>query len=194
MEILFLPFAYLIGSISCAIIVCKLLRLPDPRTQGSRNPGATNVLRISGKKAAAAVLIGDALKGVIPIVLAQQFHATVLWQGIIGLAVMLGHIYPIFFHFEGGKGVATFFGVMLAIAWPLGIMLLFIWYITAKLFRYSSVAALTSAICAPFLALLFFRPLVVIPIILMTLLLVYRHKDNIERLVTHQESKIGDKS
>ncbi|MBI5448361.1 MAG: glycerol-3-phosphate 1-O-acyltransferase PlsY [Gammaproteobacteria bacterium] len=194
MEILFLPLAYLIGSLSCAIIVCKLLRLPDPRTEGSRNPGATNVLRISGKKTAAVVLLGDALKGFIPVLLAQHFHFAITWQGFIGLAAMLGHSYPLFFRFEGGKGVATFFGVMLAIAWPLGLMLLAIWYIMAKLFHYSSLAALTVALCAPFLALLFFRPLVVTPIGLMSCLLIYRHKDNIERLITRKESKIGAKS
>lgn len=191
--VLIFILAYFLGSISSAILICKLLRLPDPRTQGSKNPGATNVLRIAGKKTAAAVLLCDALKGAIPVLLAGYFHVSILGQGFIALAAVVGHIYPIFFQFEGGKGVATFFGAMIALSWPLGIMLLIIWLIIAKLFHYSSLAALIAVICAPMFGLLFYRPLVVTPIFLMALLLIYRHKDNITRLFHRKESKIGAK-
>lgn len=193
MAVLLIIFAYLLGSISNAILVCKLLRLPDPRTEGSKNPGATNVLRIAGKKIAAIVLVCDALKGAIPVLLAGHFHVSILWQGFIALAAVMGHIYPLFFHFEGGKGVATFFGGILALCWPIGIMLICIWLIMAKLFHYSSLAALTAAICAPFLGTLFYRPIVVTPIFLMTFLLIYQHRSNIVRLVHHKEPKIGAK-
>ncbi len=195
MEIFFLPIAYLIGSLSSAILICKLLRLPDPRTKGSGNPGATNVLRIAGKKTAAAVLLLDALKGFLPVYFASTtLHFNLLWQGFVALAAVIGHIYPVFFGFKGGKGVATFLGGILALSWPLGVMLLAIWLVMAKLFHYSSLAALTMAVLSPFLGLLFYRPVVVVPIFLMAFLLVYHHRSNIMRIATGKESKIGSKS
>lgn len=195
MEILFIFFAYLIGSISFAILICKLCGLPDPRTQGSGNPGATNVLRMAGKKTAAAVLLLDGLKGFIPVIIASQvLNFSVLWLGFTVFAVVLGHMFPLFFRFQGGKGVATYFGAMLAFSWPIGLTLLIVWAVVAKLFHYSSLAAIVAAICAPIIAFLLYQPYVVTPLILTSILVIYRHKDNIVRLNNRTESKIGQKT
>ena len=186
--------AYFLGSISSAIITCKLLRLPDPRTQGSKNPGATNVLRIGGKKAAALVLLGDGLKGAIPVMIASEMHFSLMAQGFIALAATTGHIFPLFFQFKGGKGVATFFGSLIVWYWPLAVLVLSLWAIIAKLFRYSSLAAILCALSAPLFGLLFMRPVVLIPIFLMSALIIYRHKGNIMRLIKRTETKIGAKN
>src|SRR5688572_5458409 len=129
--ILAITFAYLIGSLSTAIITCKLLQLPDPRTQGSGNPGTTNVLRIGGKKAALITLMGDVLKGVIPVLCAKAYGFDITALNAIALAAFLGHLFPIFFHFQGGKGVATAWGCLTALYWPLGIALVLTWLIVA---------------------------------------------------------------
>lgn len=187
-------FAYLFGSVSSAILVARLMGLPDPRTVGSRNPGATNILRTGGKLAAAVTLLGDVLKGVVPVVLAQVLTdddgAWVL--AATGLAAFLGHLYPVFFGFHGGKGVATALGVWLALDPGVGLALAATWLATAAAFRYSSLAALTAAALAPvyvawrlpgaaFLALA----------LVMSALLFLRHRDNIRRLLAGQESRIG---
>jgi glycerol-3-phosphate acyltransferase PlsY len=183
--------AYLFGSISSAIIISKILRLPDPRTQGSGNPGATNVLRYGGKKAALATLLGDMLKGVIPVLLAKWYGVATLCLALVALAAFVGHLYPVFFRFQGGKGVATFLGCILALAWPVGLAIIATWLIIAVLFRYSSLAALISAIAAPFYTWFFTNATYTIVVCIISILLIYRHKSNIQKLLAGKESKIG---
>jgi len=186
-----LVLAYLMGSLSTAIIVCKLMGLPDPRTTGSQNPGATNVLRFGGKKAAAITLSGDALKGVLPVLIAYAFHQPTANLGAIGFAAFLGHLYPVFFSFRGGKGVATAFGAILAISWQVGLAVLATWLVMAKLFKISSLSALAAAILAP----LYFwlveanLPLVYISIV-MSAMLIFRHRSNIRNLIKGTEDTI----
>jgi glycerol-3-phosphate acyltransferase PlsY len=184
--------AYLIGSLSAAIIICKLAGLPDPRTQGSRNPGATNVLRIAGKKTAALVLLGDVLKGLIPLVTARALQVEDHILAAVGLAAFLGHLYPVFFGFHGGKGVATALGVLLGLAWPLAAAVLATWLFMAKLFHVSSLSAITAAVLAPFYTwlLLDSAPQLVMVSVISTMLL-WRHRDNIQRLFRGTEGKIG---
>jgi len=184
-------FAYLLGSVSSAIVICKILHLPDPRNQGSGNPGATNVLRFGGKKAAIATLIGDVLKGVIPVLIARWLHVSDTTLALVAFAAFVGHLYPIFFRFQGGKGVATAFGCMIALSWPVGLLLAATWLITAIVFRYSSLAALVTAILAPFYTFYFTNAIFTVMVIAMSLLLLYRHRKNIRNLMTGQESKIG---
>lgn len=187
--------AYLFGSISSAIIVCKLMRLPDPRTQGSRNPGATNVLRIGGKKAALITLAGDMLKGVIPVLLTKWYGLPDFALAAVMLAAFLGHLFPIFFKFEGGKGVATALGCLLALSLPLGLCWMATWIFIAVLFRYSSLAALVASLLVPFYAWFITADLFYVSaIIIMSLLLIWRHQTNIMKLWQGQESKIGSKS
>jgi glycerol-3-phosphate acyltransferase PlsY len=197
MIILFLSllvFAYLCGSFSSAIIVCKIMGLPDPRTQGSGNPGATNVLRMGGKAIAAAVLILDAFKGLAPLVVAKIFLSNPLLLGFVGLAAVLGHSYPLFFKFQGGKGVATLIGVLLGIYGGLGLAFLVIWFVMSKLFRYSSLAALTATALTPFLAWFMVSSGYFLPLLLIAVLVFYRHSGNIQRLMNRTEPKIGDKT
>ena len=185
--------AYLFGSLSSAIIICKLLRLPDPRTEGSGNPGTTNVLRIGGKKAAFFTLLGDMLKGVIPVLLAKWYGIDVLGLALVTLAAFIGHLYPIFFRFQGGKGVATFFGCLLALAWPVGLSVVATWLIIAFIFRYSSLAALIAAALAPFYTWFFTNPTFALVTCVISILLIYRHQGNIRKLLTGKESKIVQK-
>lgn len=185
--------AYLFGSLSSAVVVCKLMGLADPRTQGSQNPGATNVLRIGGKKAALLTLSGDILKGFIPVLAARYYGFTPFYLSLVALAAFVGHLYPVFFRFQGGKGVATLLGVTLALSFPLGSALIFTWLATASIFRYSSLAALVMTLCAPFFTwyLLGIDSAAVISI--MSVLLIIRHRQNILKLVRGTESKIGKK-
>ena len=186
--------AYLFGSISSAIIVCKAARLPDPRTQGSRNPGATNVLRIGGKKAAIVTLLGDTLKGVIPVLLAKWYGLDELGLALVTFAAFFGHLYPIFFRFEGGKGVATAIGCILALNLPVGLCWMATWTIVALIFRYSSLASLTASILAPLYIWYFTGSYIyVMTIALMSLLLIYRHRGNITKLLAGTESKLGSR-
>jgi glycerol-3-phosphate acyltransferase PlsY len=184
--------AYLLGSLSAAIILCKLLGLPDPRTQGSRNPGATNVLRIAGKKTAALVLLGDMLKGLIPVVVARALDAEPHIVAAVGLAAFLGHLYPLFFGFHGGKGVATALGVLLGSIWPVALATAATWLLMAKVFRISSLAAIAAAAAAPFYAWLFAEstPLLVM-VCVISIMLLWRHRTNIQRLLGGAEGKIG---
>jgi glycerol-3-phosphate acyltransferase PlsY len=181
--------AYLVGSISSAILLCKLLKLPDPRTIGSKNPGATNVLRISNKFTAATVLLFDILKGTIPVWGAYFLGLDPLNLGIIALAACLGHMYPIFFNFQGGKAVATALGVLLPIGLDLGGLLIFTWLTVAYFTRYSSVAALVTVLLAPFYTWLL-KPIYVLPVCMLSFLVIFRHKENIYRLMKGQETQI----
>ena len=145
---LLVPAGYLFGSISAAIIVCRLMGLPDPRTEGSRNPGATNVARLGGKKAAALTLAGDMLKGLLPVLAAHALQAGPLVLALTALAAFLGHLYPVFFGFQGGKGVATALGVTFGLHWMIGLLTAATWLATALLFRYSSLSALVACLTA----------------------------------------------
>ena len=185
--------AYLLGSLSSAVIVCKLMGLPDPRTQGSGNPGTTNVLRMGGKKAAVITLVGDVLKGVIPVLLAKWVGILPVGLALVTLAAFLGHLYPLFFHFKGGKGVATAAGCITALAWPVGVALIVTWLIVALCFRYSSLSALVAAVLAPFYTWYFTNPEYTMAVVLISVLLLYRHRSNIRKLLAGKESKIGQK-
>ncbi|CAQ85643.1 MULTISPECIES: glycerol-3-phosphate 1-O-acyltransferase PlsY [Photorhabdus] len=185
-------FAYLCGSISSAILICRLAGLPDPRQYGSGNPGATNVLRIGGRSTAAIVLIFDVLKGMIPVWLAYQFNVSPFYLGITAIAACLGHIYPIFFHFKGGKGVATAFGAIAAIGWDLMGLMTGTWLLTVLLSGYSSLGAIVSALIAPFYVW-WFKPEFTFPVAMLCCLVLLRHHDNIQRLWRGQESRIWNK-
>jgi len=191
--------AYLIGSLSFAVIVSKLMGLDDPRTYGSNNPGATNVLRSGNKKAAALTLLGDALKGLIAVILAQ-WMAPKLGYGnqaiaICTVATTVGHMWPVFFNFKGGKGVATALGILLALNIWMGLGLLAIWLFMAKVVKISSLSALTAASFAPVFAW-FLLPNrdYFIAICIIVALLIWRHKQNIMGLITGKESKISVKT
>lgn len=183
--------AYLLGSVSAAIVTSKLMGLPDPRTEGSGNPGATNMLRLGGKKAAAITLLGDMLKGLIPVAVANALQLPPQTIAAVGLAAFLGHLYPVFFHFHGGKGVATALGVMLAMAWPVGLALLGTWLLIAKVFKISSLAALAAAIAAPvYTWWLAPEPAYIAVTVVFSLLLLWRHRSNIQRLLSGSEGHI----
>jgi acyl phosphate:glycerol-3-phosphate acyltransferase len=186
--------AYLLGSVPFAMISAKLFGLADPRTYGSGNPGATNVLRSGNKKAALFTLIGDALKGWVAVFLAQHYGLGTSAIGLVALAVFLGHLYPVFLKFKGGKGVATAAGVLLALDPALGLAVLGTWLFVAFTSRYSSLAAILAAILAPVYCALFNgaeHPTIIVGIIGMAL--VGKHWQNIQRLLAGQESKIGSK-
>jgi glycerol-3-phosphate acyltransferase PlsY len=187
---LWLLFGYLLGSLSSAIIVCRLSGLPDPRTQGSGNPGATNVLRVGGKKIAVITLIGDILKGVIPVMLAKLYGATLDLQIAIGMAAFLGHLYPVFFHFKGGKGVATAMGVLVISSWPVGLSTLATWLFIAKVMRISSLSALIAFLLTPLYAW-WWEPqqtFFLVVTSLMSAMLIWRHRSNIRNLLAGTES------
>lgn len=181
--------AYLFGSISTAIIVCKLMGLPDPRSQGSGNPGATNVLRVGGKKLAAITLAGDSVKGLIPVLLGRWLGVSDMILALIGLAAFLGHLYPVFFGFRGGKGVATLFGVLFGLHWGVGAATVGTWLFVAKILRISSLSALVAGLLAPFYVWLIIpsREFIIITLI-MTVLLYWRHRSNIQRLIHGEET------
>lgn len=193
LAISFIIFAYLLGSLSSAIIVCKLIGLPDPRNQGSGNPGATNVLRFGGKKLAIIVLIGDALKGVIPVLFAKLLGLSYAELSYVALAAFLGHLFPVFFGFRGGKGVATSVGVIAVLSWQAALFAVLVWLAIAAIFRYSSLAALTAAILTPILAFFITEKHLFFAITLISLILIARHYSNIQRLLQKQEGKIGAK-
>lgn len=185
--------SYLFGSLSSAVVVCKLMGLADPRSLGSKNPGATNVLRFGGKKAALFTLLGDMLKGFIPVLIAKYYGFQTLGLSLIAFAAFFGHLYPIFFRFQGGKGVATLLGVSFALSWPLGLAMVLTWLGAAISFRYSSVAALLMSLCAPFYAWYFIGVDSTGAFACMSLLLFIRHRQNILKLAQGQEDQIGKK-
>jgi len=195
--------AYLLGSLAFAVIVSRAMGLSDPRTFGSRNPGATNVLRSGSKAAAVVTLLFDALKGFVPVLLVKIYgppHGMgETTMALVGLAAFLGHLYPVFFRFQGGKGVATFMGVVFGIHWVLGVATGLTWLIIAFFFRYSSLASLVAAVFAPTFYLLtsgmqwYAEAPVAMALFVMALLLMWRHRANIQRLVQGKESRIGTK-
>jgi len=202
MDILLIPIAYLIGSVSFAVVVSKCMRLPDPHSYGSGNPGATNVLRTGNKRAAVLTLLGDALKGFVAVVLARMILGeeslssslnSWILCGVV-VAVFLGHLFPIFHGFKGGKGVATACGILFGINWILGFATLATWIIVAKFMRYSSLAALAAAVFGPiyFVFLFGFHPMG-IALLVVCALLIWRHRSNIHNLMNGKESRIGSK-
>jgi len=188
--IIFIVIAYLCGSLSSAIIICKLLKLPDPRKEGSGNPGATNVLRIAGKKAAILVLIGDVLKGCIPVLLARVFTIHGFGLGLVGLGAVVGHMYPVFFKFKGGKGVATFGGVTIALSFIGGLAFGLAWLIIAVIFRYASLASLIASLFSLIYLTIFAKISYFFPVLAIVLLIIWKHQGNIKRLKAGTESKI----
>ena len=200
MDILLIPIAYLIGSVSFAVVVSKCMRLPDPHSYGSGNPGATNVLRTGNKRAAVLTLLGDAIKGFVAVVLARMILGeeslssslnSWILCGVV-VAVFLGHLFPIFHGFKGGKGVATACGILFGINWILGLATLATWIIVAKFMRYSSLAALAAAVFGPiyFVFLFGFHPMG-IALLIVCALLIWRHRSNIHNLMNGTESRIG---
>ncbi|AIS53821.1 MULTISPECIES: glycerol-3-phosphate 1-O-acyltransferase PlsY [Vibrio] len=185
-------FAYLLGSISSAVLICRVLRLPDPRGVGSHNPGATNVLRIGGKKAAAAVLLCDMLKGTIPVWGGYFLNIDPIILGVIAIAACLGHMYPIFFHFKGGKGVATALGAIAPIGLDLTAMIIATWLLVVLIFRYSSLAAIITVLLAPLYTWMI-KPQYTLPVAMLCCLIVFRHHQNIRRLFEGTEPKVGEK-
>ena len=187
--------AYLIGSLSFAVIVSRLFGLADPRSYGSGNPGATNVLRSGNKAAAILTLLFDALKGYIPVAIAVSMGLDALTVTAVGLGAFIGHLWPVFFKFEGGKGVATAAGVLLGFAPALGGLVLLVWIAMAVVFRYSSLAALAAALSAPVIQFMTqgFSPITV-GVVVMSVLLIWRHEANIRKLLAGQESKLGQKA
>ena len=182
---------YLLGSISSAVVVAKLFGNPDPRTVGSGNPGATNVLRYGGKRAAALTLLGDAIKGVIPVLIARALTAEPALLALTGGAAFLGHLYPIFFGFRGGKGVATAAGVFIGLSPLFGLILIATWLLIAVVFRYASLAAIGAALLAPLYAWFWLpqTPLVWMTVV-MVVLLIWRHRSNVRKLLAGDENKI----
>ena len=196
--------AYLFGSLAFAVIVSRVMGLSDPRTFGSKNPGATNVLRSGSKAAALVTLLLDGLKGFLPVFLVQRFGAPYgLQEGtmaLVGVAAFLGHLYPVFFKFRGGKGVATFIGVVFGVHWLLGVATGLTWIIVAVFFRYSSLSSLVSGAFAPLYYLLMDRVApwyadrrIAAALFAMALLLAWRHRENISRLIAGKESRLGAK-
>lgn len=192
LEIIVVTGAYLLGSVATAVLACRLLGLPDPRTVGSGNPGATNVLRVGGKQAAIITLLGDMLKGLLPVVLARALGLAEAWVAAVALAAFLGHLYPVFFGFKGGKGVATALGCLLGMHWALGVAALATWLVVAALSRISSLSALTAALLSPAYAWwITHSPAPVAAAAVMTLLIYWRHRSNIRNLLAGTERRIG---
>jgi acyl phosphate:glycerol-3-phosphate acyltransferase len=184
--------AYLLGSVSFAVVVSKLMRLPDPRSYGSKNPGATNVLRTGSKGLAAGTLIGDALKGTIAVVICGYYggpNAAML----AAFGAFLGHLYPVWLKFRGGKGVATYIGVLIGLFWPAAMVFCVMWLATATTTRYSSLSALIAAFVTPLFLWWFGQPVLASLLVVMTLFLFYAHRENIKRLQAGTEGKIGEK-
>lgn len=188
-EWLLVPIAYLIGSVSSAILVCRLMGLDDPREQGSGNPGATNVMRIGGKKAAAITLLGDALKGLIPVLVSKALGVDTLILAFVVFAAFLGHLYPIFFGFKGGKGVATTLGVTLGVNWIFGCVVAATWFAVYKISKISSLSAIVAAVLTPLYVWLITDDKYLLTIFsVISVILLWRHKSNIQRLLNGEEA------
>lgn len=192
LALLYVVTSYLVGSLSAAILVCRALGKGDPRTVGSGNPGATNVLRAHGKGPAAATLAGDVLKGFVPVMLGSAASLPPLAIAAAGLAAFLGHLFPIFFAFNGGKGVATLIGVIFGYDWRLGLAFVVTWLVVAAWSRYSSLAALTGAALSPVFALALRLPVpYAVALVAMVAAVFWRHRENIQRLRAGTEGRIG---
>ena len=193
-DVLLILGAYLFGSISAAIVTCRLMGLPDPRSEGSGNPGATNVLRVGTRAAAAITLFGDFIKGVIPVLAGVALGVDSIVLAGAGLAAFIGHLYPVFFGFQGGKGVATGLGVLLAWSWPALLLTAATWLLVAALFRYASLAAMVSFLMAPFYLAYFGEPTaIMIGMLIITVLTYWRHRGNLQSLREGTEKQIGRK-
>lgn len=193
MWLYFLPLlAYLLGSVSSAVVIARVMGLPDPRETGSKNPGATNILRYGGKTAAILTLAGDILKGVAAVLIARALTADAMIVALTGFAAFLGHLFPVFFGFRGGKGVATALGVWLALNLWVGLALIATWVLVAVLFRYSSLSALVASLAAP-LYVAWLSPGVphLVTMVVMSAILIFRHRSNIRNLIAGTEGKIG---
>ena len=189
----FLIGSYLLGSISSAIIICKICNLPDPRTQGSKNPGATNVLRIGGKYVAVFVLIFDGLKGALPVIIAHYYGYDLFDLTIILLCAFLGHVFPVYYRFKGGKGVATYLGGLIGISFFVGLTFSIIWLIVAKVMKVSSIAALTATVLSPiyFYLITTHDIRATLIIFLINLFIYFTHRENIRRIMNGEEGVIG---
>jgi glycerol-3-phosphate acyltransferase PlsY len=194
MNVIYLLFSYLIGAISFGIVISQIFSLPDPRTIGSKNPGATNVLRTGKKLAALLTLLGDALKGSLTVGLAQYFELSPLMVGLIAIATLVGHVFPIYYGFKGGRGVATAAGILFMFSWIMGLIVLVIWLGVFFIWRYSSLAAIIAASLSPVIGFFYkidFYELIATSII--ALILILRHVENIKRLIDGTESGFKDK-
>lgn len=194
MNVIYLLFSYLIGAISFGIVISHIFSLPDPRTIGSKNPGATNVLRTGKKLAALLTLLGDASKGALTVGLAQYFELPPLIVGLIAIATLIGHIFPIYYGFKGGRGVATAAGILFIFSWVMGLIVLAIWLGVFFIWRYSSLAAILAASLSPVIGFFYkidFYELIATSII--ALILILRHIENIKRLIDGTESSFKDK-
>lgn len=189
-NIISLVIAYLLGSLNSAVLISKYLKLPDPRTTGSGNAGASNILRTVGKNQALMVLLGDGLKGVLAVLLARALGAQGFILGLVALAAVAGHIFPVFFKFKGGKGVATMMGAALMLTFWVGLFSIVVWLVIAFLLRYASLASIVAAICAPLFMLIFGNHQYAFPLLLVTALVIWRHWENVERLRSGTETKI----
>lgn len=188
--IIALIVAYLLGSLSSSIILSKLLKFPDPRSQGSGNAGATNVLRTVGRNKAIAVLVGDILKGLIAVWVGRILGVHGALLGFVAAAAVAGHIFPIFFKFKGGKGVATMIGVIFALSFFVGVLTAVVWLVVAFIFRYASLASMAAAVGALILMLLLGKAMYAFPMFIIAGLVIWKHQDNIKRLRTGVETKI----
>lgn len=189
--LIFLGLSYLAGSVCSAVIISNLCKLPDPRAEGSKNPGATNVLRLAGKKYAIIVLIADMFKGLLPVLIARMFGFGEFALGCVCVAAVVGHLYPYFFDFKGGKGVATALGALFGINFALGLIITVLWMLIAVISKYSSLASIVALLAAPLLSLKYNPSFsAFLPLLIMSLLVVYRHQSNFSRLQQGTESKI----
>ena len=182
--------AYLIASLSFAVIIAKLMHAPDPRIVGSGNAGATNVLRLSGKQAAIYVLLADGLKGLIAILIGRFFHVHGVSLAFVGVVAVIGHIFPVYFNFKGGKGVATMMGALIGLSFCVGLFAILVWFIVAYFTCYSSVAALLSVIAAPIFMMIGAHADYFFPVLLMAILIIWKHWENIQQLCQGTENKI----
>jgi len=193
--LIYILLGYLIGSISSSIITARMMNLPDPRSLGSGNPGATNMLRTGNKKAAGITLVGDLLKSLIPLLAARALNADILVLCMVGLATILGHMYPVYYRFTGGKGVATTVGALTGIYWPLAAIWIIGWLVTARLSGYSSLAALVATTLTPVASMaLNQHAIVTMTCVFIAIIVAWRHRSNVTRLLNGQESKIKFRS